>query len=138
MDPARVFDTEAFPSGGAGMVGTVTEVMRLLEALRQGGGPLMAVECVTEMGRDQIVRLKIEGSPGWDYGLGFSVPRDPRAAGVAEPPGTWRWGGAYGHSWFVDLERRVSVVALTNTAFEGMSNAGRFPADLSRGVCAAL
>ncbi|MBO8043933.1 serine hydrolase, partial [Pseudomonas aeruginosa] len=37
--------------------------------------------------------------------------------------GTWRWGGAYGHSWFVDPVRGLSVVALTNTLYEGMDGA---------------
>lgn len=136
MDPARVFDAEAFPSGGAGMSGTASEVLRLLETLRQGGVPLMPPALAAEMARDQIAGLPIADLPGWGYGLGFSVLRDPAAACVAEPAGTWRWGGAYGHSWFVDPHRRISVVALTNTAFEGMSNAGRFAADLSRGIYA--
>ena len=34
--------------------------------------------------------------------------------------GTWNWGGAYGHHWFVDPVNRLTVVALTNTALEGM------------------
>lgn len=69
-------------------------MLGLLEALRQGGGPLMTAECAIEMGRDQIPAIEIEGLPGWGYGLGFSVLRDGQAAGVAESPGTWRWGGA--------------------------------------------
>lgn len=31
----------------------------------------------------------------------------------------------------------VVLFALTNTAFEGMANAGRFPADLSRSIYAS-
>lgn len=137
MDPARIFQPNAFPSGGAGMVGTATDVLVLLETLRRGGGALMPPELAAEMTRDQIEGIAIEGSPGWGYGLGFSVLRDPQSAGVAESPGTWRWGGAYGHSWFVDPHLGLCVVALTNTAFEGMSNAGRFPADLSRAIYAS-
>jgi len=49
------------------------------------------------------------------------VLRDPLAAASPQSPGTWRWGGAYGHSWFVDRARGLSVVALTNTLYEGMS-----------------
>jgi len=138
MDPSRAFDATQFPLGGAGMIGTAGDVLCLLEALRQGGAPLMPRDLAAEMGRDQIEGLAMEGSPGWGYGLGFSVLRDARAAGVAESPGTWRWGGAYGHSWFVDPARSLSVVALTNTALEGMSNWGRIPADLSRAIYAAL
>nr|WP_280174924.1 serine hydrolase [Agrobacterium fabrum] len=91
----------------------------------------------TELARDQIAGIDIEGSPGWGYGLGFSVLRDSQAAGVAEPAGTWRWGGAYGHSEFTDPNTGLTAVALTNTTFEGMSGAGRFSADLSRAICAA-
>ncbi|ACA21070.1 beta-lactamase [Methylobacterium sp. 4-46] len=137
MDPARIFDPEAFPSGGAGMVGTAAEVMRLLEALRRGGAPLMPPDLAAEMGRDQVAKIDLEGSPGWGYGLGFAVLRDPRAAGVAETPGTWRWGGVYGHSWLVDPARGLTLVALTNTALEGMWSSGRFALDLGRAIAAA-
>src|SRR5256885_15017082 len=44
--------------------------------------------------------------------------------------------GAYGHSWFVDRAQELSVVAFTNTLYEGMS--GRFVNDLRDavyGVC---
>lgn len=135
MDPSRAFDGQAFPSGGAGMIGSAGDTMALLETLRSGGGPLISAECATEMARDQIGGLDIEGSPGWGHGLGFSILRDAKAAGVAESPGSWRWGGAYGHSWFVDPGRGLTMVAFTNTALEGMSNGGRFSADLSRALC---
>ncbi|MEN5084374.1 serine hydrolase domain-containing protein [Bosea sp. TWI1241] len=138
MDPARAFDADAFPSGGAGMIGSVAETLALLDALRRGGEGLLAPDLVAEMARDQIPALAIDGSPGLGFGLGFSVLRDPVAAGVPETGGTWRWGGAYGHSWWVDPAERLTVVAFTNTALEGMSAGGRFPADLSRAVYAGL
>ena len=62
-------------------------------------------------------------APGWGFSLGFSVLRDPAPTGTPESPGTWRWGGAYGHSWFVDPARELTVVALTNTLYEGMDGA---------------
>ncbi|AWJ91050.1 hypothetical protein Sp245p_14340 (plasmid) [Azospirillum baldaniorum] len=68
--------------------------------------------------------------------MGFSVLRDPRLAASPESPGTWRWGGAYGHAWFVDRARGLSVVAFTNTLYEGMS--GRFVTDLRDAVYGAL
>ncbi len=134
MSPIRAFDRDAFPSGGAGMIGSADDILTLLEVLRQGGAPLLSESWVTEMGCDQIPDLPVAGWPGWGYGLGFSVLRDPALAGTAESVGTWRWGGAYGHSWFVDPVQQLSVVAMTNTAFEGMSGGGRFPQDLCRAV----
>ncbi|WP_263144966.1 serine hydrolase domain-containing protein [Pseudomonas sp. RIT-PI-AD] len=132
FEPARAFDADAFHSGGAGMVGSAGDVLALLESLRRGGAPLLPPALVEEMGRDQIGGPDLPTAPGFGFGLGFSVLRDPRAANSPESPGTWRWGGAYGHSWFVDRARALSVVALTNTLYEGMN--GRFVEDLRDAV----
>lgn len=134
--PGRIFDASAFPSGGAGMAGTAPDFLRLLEALRTNDERLLQTEWVAEMGRDQIGDLELPNAPGFGFGLGFSVLRDRHAAASPESNGTWRWGGAYGHSWFVDRARRLSVVAFTNTLYEGMS--GRFVNDLRDAVYASL
>ena len=134
MDPARAFDADAFPSGGAGMIGTADESLSLLETLRRGGGLLLPPELVAEMARVQTGNLPIVGWPGWGYGLGFSILKDATEADTPETLGTWRWGGAYGHSWFVDPTEKLSVVAFTNTALEGMSGGGRFPQEICRAV----
>ena len=57
---------------------------------------------------------------------------DPAPTGTPQAAGTLQWGGAYGHSWFVDRANALTVVALTNTAFEGMS--GAFPAEIRDAV----
>ncbi|NUB32979.1 serine hydrolase domain-containing protein [Azospirillum brasilense] len=134
--PARIFDPQAFPSGGAGMAGTAEDLLRLLETLRQGGGALLPGALIAEMARDQTDGRELPNAPGFGFGLGFSVLRDPASAASPESEGTWRWGGAYGHSWFVDRTRGLSVVAFTNTLYEGMS--GRFVTDLRDAVYGAL
>ena len=134
--PARIFDARAFPSGGAGMAGTAGDFLHLLEALRQGNGALLPDELINEMGRDQTRGLDLPNAPGFGFGLGFSVLRDPLSAASPESAGTWRWGGAYGHAWFVDRARGLSVVAFTNTLYEGMS--GRFVNELRDAVYSAL
>jgi CubicO group peptidase (beta-lactamase class C family) len=60
---------------------------------------------------------------------------DPAAANSALHRGTVSWGGVYGHSWHIDPSRDVTVVALTNTAIEGMS--GTFPTELGAAVAAS-
>ncbi|TPG57636.1 serine hydrolase domain-containing protein [Ewingella americana] len=130
--PARALDPQAFASGGAGMVGSAGDLMRLLEVLRQGGAPLLPADLVAQMGRDQTNGRDIAQLPACGFGLGFSILRDPQAIASPESPGTWRWGGAYGHSWFVDPTQQLSVVALTNTLYEGMS--GQFVTDLRDAV----
>ncbi|MBY6344729.1 class A beta-lactamase-related serine hydrolase [Providencia rettgeri] len=136
FSPARIFDPQAFPSGGAGMAGTAGDFLRLLEALRQGGGGLLPSEMVAEMERDQTNGDELPDAPGFGFGLGFSVLCDRTLAASPESNGTWRWGGAYGHSWFVDRAQRLTVIAFSNTLYEGMS--GRFVTDLRDVVYAAL
>jgi CubicO group peptidase (beta-lactamase class C family) len=121
FSPDRIYDRQAFPSAGAGMVGTVSDFMRLLETLRSGGGELLSPAWVADMARDQVSHVQLPDAPGVGFGLGFSVLRDPQLAASPESIGTWRWGGAYGHAWFVDPARQLSVVAFTNTLYEGMS-----------------
>ncbi|WP_395846032.1 hypothetical protein [Cystobacter fuscus] len=36
----RALDSRAYPSGGAGMVGSAGELLKFLEAVRTGGAPL--------------------------------------------------------------------------------------------------
>jgi len=128
--PSRALDPKAFPSGGAGMVGTAPDVMRLLEAIRTGGKPIMSAATAASMMRNQIGSLAGPG-PGTGFGFGGAVVVDPAAAHTQSAK-TWQWGGVYGHSWFVDPERKLTVVALTNTALEGMW--GKFTTDLRDAV----
>lgn len=136
LDPRRALESAAFPSGGAGMVGSAGDLLRLLETLRQGGGALLPANLVDDMGRNQIGDHPMAYWPGCGFGLGFTVLKDPLAAASPESVGTWRMGGTYGHAWFVDRARRLSVVAFTNTALEGMS--GAFVTQLRDAVYADL
>jgi len=128
LEPARALDTRAYDSGGSGMVGSAGEFLQLLETLRKGGAPLLPKHLVAEMGSSQTGDLELANWPGRGFGLGFTVLKDPAAAQTVESVGTWRLGGAYGHSWFVDPAQELTVVAFTNTAFEGMF--GQFTVDL--------
>lgn len=121
---ARATDASRFPSAGAGLVGTADDVMAVLEALRdvQRSGLLPPV-LAAEMASPQVGEQGPPEPAGWGFGLGFAVLRDAAASGTPQNAGTWRWGGAYGHSWFVDPVRGLSVVALTNTLYEGMDGA---------------
>ncbi len=65
----------------------------------------------------------------------FAVLRDGRQRYAAERR-HMALGGAYGHSWFVDPARGLSVVALTNTLYEGMD--GAFVDELRDAVYADL
>ena len=132
LSPARALDAHAYPSGGAGMVGSAPDFMRLLETLRLGGAPLLPPALARQMGESQTGGFDLPFWPGRGFGLGFTVLTEPQLAPTPEAAGTWRMGGTYGHSWFVDPARELSVVAFTNTALEGM--AGPFVMELCQAV----
>jgi CubicO group peptidase (beta-lactamase class C family) len=136
LAPVRALDNRAYHSGGAGMVGSASDFMLLLEILRKGGAPLLPNSLVQEMTTNQIGDLPMAYWPGRGFGLGFTVLKDPVEAQTSESPGTWRMGGTYGHSWFVDPLQQLSVVAFTNTALEGMS--GQFTIDLCEAIYQGL
>ncbi|CAO3438404.1 serine hydrolase domain-containing protein [Azospirillum endophyticum] len=134
MAPGRAFDANAFASGGAGMIGPAGDLLALLETLRIGGDPLLSNGLVEEMATDHTPGMELGPWPGRAFGLGFTLLRDPAAAGLPETAGTWRLGGAYGHSWFVDRAKGLSVVAFTNAGLEGQSPGGFFPDDITRAI----
>ncbi|MDM5277620.1 serine hydrolase domain-containing protein [Paenibacillus silvae] len=136
LSPDRFANQSVYPSGGAGMIGSAGDFLKLLEVLRQGGHPILPRNLVTEMITNQIGDLAMPYWPGRGFGLGFTLLKDPVVANTPESPGTWRMGGTYGHSWFVDPSEELSVVAFTNTALEGMS--GRFTTELCESVYKAL
>ena len=125
--PSRIFDSSSYPSGGAGMAGTAKDVLRFFETLRMGDGALHA-STVERMVATHVGSWAQTWGPGWGFGLGWAVLDDPAIAGTPQAKGTIQWGGVYGHCWFVDRVNGLTVVILTNTAFEGMS--GAFPIEV--------
>ena len=104
------------PAGGGGMLGTGEDFLRFLETIRVGGHPILQAESVGMMTQNQIGSLWVVGDePGWKFGFGAAVLEDPAAADSPQSQGTISWGGAWGHHWFVDLARQLTVVSLTNT-----------------------
>lgn len=136
LSPGRIFNPRAFPSGGAGMAGTAGDVIRLLENLRTGHSPAVDVPTSRSMFDIQARTGGLAAGAGWEFGFGGAVLVEPETAGTPQSPGTLQWDGAYGHKWFIDPVRGLTVVALTNTAFEGMN--GRFPVDLRDAIYRSL
>jgi CubicO group peptidase (beta-lactamase class C family) len=134
--PDRIFDPTSYHSGGAGMAGTADDILTILETIRRGGAPLLSSETVAAMMVDQTGGRRQAVEPGSGFGFGWAVVTDPEAAQVPLTKGSLQWGGVYGHSWFVDPSKGLTVVALTNTTLEGMW--GRFTVDLRKAIHAAL
>jgi CubicO group peptidase (beta-lactamase class C family) len=132
LNPNRNTDATVWPSAGAGMSGTAGDVMILLETLRRGGGKILSKEAVVGMMSAQVGAESQANGPGWGFGYGGAVLINPAEANSPQTAGTYSWSGAYGHTWFVDPTDRVTVVAMTNTAFEGMI--GKFAVDVRNAV----
>jgi len=131
--PSRVFDPASYPSGGAGAVGTAGDYLRFLEAVRTGSIGLRS-ETLASVFHDQLAGADdpAELGPGITFGFASSIIQDPAKTDSPVSPGTLGWGGAYGSSWWIDPQAKLSVVLLTNTTFEGM--AGQLVKDVQHAV----
>jgi len=133
--PRKAVEANAFPSGGAGMVGTINDYYRLLEALRTGGASVLKPATARLIAVNQIGDFPVNANPNpeaWGWSLGLSILKDPVAAKTPQSVGTWAWIGAYGHSYFVDPKEKLTVICLTDTAIAGMT--GEFPTALVNAV----
>jgi CubicO group peptidase (beta-lactamase class C family) len=137
LGTSRAFNRNAFQGGGGCMNGKALDIVRLLDTIRSGGDPILSEETTKQMMSNQIGPLRILFDPTGNtaFGFGGSILLDPAASGSALSPGSWQWGGVWGHSWFVDPTRKLTVLNLTNTTLEGM--AGQLPGDVQRAVVGA-
>ena len=136
FSPCRAHTVGEFPSGGAGMVGAASDILKVLEIVRKKGAgfldaKLVRLMCSAHVGAD----LRAQGD-GWGFGYMGGVLMAPSVLNTPQRVGTVGWGGVYGHSWFFDPAAGLTVVSLTNTTWEGVG--GRFPQDVRDAVYAAL
>lgn len=122
LGTSRAFNRHAFQGGGGCMNGTAGEIVRFLDAVRAGGAPILSQETTQAMMSNQIGPLRVIFDPTGNtaFGFGGSILLNPAASGSFLSPGTWQWGGVWGHSWHVDPTRKTTIVNLTNTTLEGM------------------
>jgi len=132
----RILDPHSYHSASGGMAGTAEDILAILETVRRGGAPLLDAGTVSAMVHDQTNGLTELARPGLGFGYGWAVVTDPDHSDLPLARGALQWGGVYGHSWFVDRERKLTVVALTNTALEGLF--GAFPLDIGKAIYRAL
>ncbi|MDR1608305.1 MAG: beta-lactamase family protein [Deltaproteobacteria bacterium] len=119
LSPTRAANPEEFPSGGCGLVSSAPSVMKLLEAIGNEGGGIVDPKVMAIFYQDLIAPA--QSSTGQGFGASWAVVTNPTAAKLAVSPGTLQWGGVYGHNWYVDRARGLSVAILTNTALKGLS-----------------
>jgi CubicO group peptidase (beta-lactamase class C family) len=137
LGTSRAFSKTAFQGGGGCMNGKAKDIVRFLDTIRAGGAPILSKDTTQQMMSNQIGPLRVIFDPTGNtaFGFGGSILLDPAASGSALSPGSWQWGGVWGHSWFVDPTRKMTIVNLTNTTLEGM--VGQMVGDVQRAVVGA-
>jgi CubicO group peptidase (beta-lactamase class C family) len=118
----RAFNRNGFQGGGGCMNGTSADVIRLLDTIRAGGEPILSRESTQQMMSNQIgdLRMIFDPTGSTAFGYGGAIVLNPTATGSRVSPGSWQWGGVWGHSWSVDQTRKTTILNLTNTTLEGM------------------
>lgn len=128
--PDRILDADVFPAGGAGLSGTADDFMAFLQAVQWGD--FLAPDTLQAGVTPQKHSFVLDGGETQVY-LGVSQQSESTRDAPLRA-GSYSWGGVFGNSWFVDPQSGIALVALTNTAFEGLS--GQFVTDLQRAVYA--
>ena len=103
-----------FPDGAAGLVSTAEDLLRFGRMLLRGGDPVLKPGTVAEMTRDQLTpeqRARVWpgfsflGDRGWGYG-------------VSVTEWGYTWEGGSGTAWANVPDRDLTVVVLTQRAFD--------------------
>ncbi|CAM5793895.1 serine hydrolase domain-containing protein [Ottowia pentelensis] len=106
-------------SGGGGLVSTLDDTVRLIQALMPGEGSLLRPDTLAQMARNQVAPGQhvqfpnMPSNPGRVFGLGSSVLAQP---GVFDPPqssGEVSWGGLAGTVWWINPRLNIAGVLMT-------------------------
>ena len=115
-------------AGGGGLISSLDDTVRLLQALMPGGPMLLKPETVADMGRNHLppglcVRFPdAPVHPGRVFGLGSAVLDHP---GPLDPPtaaGEVSWGGMAGTMWWINPRLGTAGVLMTQR-YLGFGNA---------------
>lgn len=123
-----------FESLAAGLVSSAPDVLALLGALADGGGPVLRRETVEAMTTDALTDSQrafdtfgLGEGLSWGLHVGIDIGQDPAWGGV----GRFGWDGGTGTSAWVDPARDVVAVMLTQ---RGMTS----PEDSAEGFWRAV
>lgn len=137
MDPSKPglnrMDEAPFPgaytspalrqSGGGGLVSTLGDTVRLIQALMPGGPTLLQPETLALMSRDHIAPglcVKFPNmpvNPGRVFGLGSSVLTTPGRFDPAQATDEVSWGGLAGTIWWIHPRLNIAGVLMTQRYF---------------------
>ena len=105
-----------FPGGGGALVSTASDYMRFSQMLLNGG----ELEGVRILKKETVELMRYPHHDGW-FGLGFSVvsnkkseaPDDKEPKDTPESVGSYSWGGAAGTIFWIDPEKELIGLLMT-------------------------
>lgn len=103
-------------SGGAGLLSTAKDYYLFLQMLANGGelnGKRILSSRTVDLMTVNHLDESVDFGKGVGFGLGFEVILDQGQHGVPGSVGSFRWGGAYGSTYWVDPKEELVVVYFT-------------------------
>jgi CubicO group peptidase (beta-lactamase class C family) len=110
-----------FEAFGSGLVSRASDLLAFLEMLLDGGGAVLGPDAVALMRSDNLDERQRESAgrflgSGRSWGLGGEVVLE--RVGTAVAPGGFGWMGGTGTSAYIDPDRRLAAVLLTQRSME--------------------
>jgi CubicO group peptidase (beta-lactamase class C family) len=117
--PGAYLRQPARESGGGGLVSTLDDMVRLIQALTPGGPALLQPETLALMTRNHLPPglcvwfPNVPTHPGRVFGLGSSVLATPGRYDPENAAGEVSWGGLAGTVWWMNPRLNIAGVLMT-------------------------
>jgi CubicO group peptidase (beta-lactamase class C family) len=123
-EPVKLIKTRiapGFESGGGGLVSTIEDYARFLHMLSLGGtldgARILGRKTIGFMASDHLgPQVRIGTAfllpPGYGFGLGFAVRREPGMAPTPGAPGEYFWGGIAGTAFWITPQEELFAIMM--------------------------
>ena len=113
--PLKNGEVRFFPGGGGALVSTAPDYIRFSQMLLNGG----ELEGVRILKKETVELMRSPHHDNW-FGLGFAIVTDKKAStdtkepkGTPESIGSYSWGGAAGTTFWIDPEKELIGLLMT-------------------------
>ena len=122
--PLKNDEIRFFPGGGGGLVSTAPDYMRFCQMLLNGG----ELKGVRILKQETVELMRTPHHENW-FGLGFAIVPDKEEAtddkepsDTPESTGSYSWGGAAGTTFWIDPEKELIGLLMTQISNVGSSH----------------
>ncbi|MYB96491.1 beta-lactamase family protein [Candidatus Poribacteria bacterium] len=122
--PLKNGEVRFFPGGGGGLVSTAPDYMRFCQMLLNGG----ELEGVRILKKETVELMHSPHHDSW-FGLGFAIVTDKKESADDKEPsdtpestGSYSWGGAAGTIFWIDPEKELIGLLMTQIGDPGSSH----------------